>query len=172
MLASRPLATAAAPRRHPQLAARRPPAPRSRPPAASATDAPAAGGAPAPPGRRYEVTLPKPVGVVFSQKPGGPVFIEEVVAGGNADKAGLKPGDVLSSCSAYTLKAGKEGRYEREGYGDRPYDNWERVDIECEGLEFKTVMAALKSNNDRRVALLWGIKTVTLVVRRVEEGDE
>jgi hypothetical protein len=36
----------------------------------------------------------------------------------------LQPGDVLSACSAITLKAGKEGRYEREGYGDRPYDNW------------------------------------------------
>jgi hypothetical protein len=34
-------------------------------------------------------------------------------------------GDILSGCSAVTLKAGKEGRYEREGYGDRPYDNWE-----------------------------------------------
>jgi hypothetical protein len=157
---------------------------RAAPPRASAaaTDAPADGApaaAPPPPGRRFEVTLPKPVGVVFSQKDGGPVFIESVVPGGHADKAGIlvrrwgrwavdagglgpsarcsghgssvhslsssaaacphthplpsrlppasppQPGDILSGCSAVTLKAGMEGRYERVGHGDRPYDNWE-----------------------------------------------
>jgi hypothetical protein len=39
--------------------------------------------------------------------------------------------------------------------------------IDTEGLKFNTVMSALKSNNDR-----WGIKTVTLVIRRVEGGAE
>ncbi|KAI8469298.1 MAG: hypothetical protein J3K34DRAFT_522286 [Monoraphidium minutum] len=119
------------------------------------------------PGQRFSVTLPKPVGVVFSQKEGTPVFIESVVPGGNADKAGILPGDILSQCSAITLKAGKEGAYEREGHGARPYDNFDSVMIDTEDLAFKTVMAALKSNNDR-----WGVKTVTLVVRRLpaEEG--
>lgn len=121
------------------------------------------GDSPQLPGKRYSATLRKPVGVVFSQKDGGPVFIESVTPGSNADKAGFKAGDVLNQCSAVTLKAGKEGRYEREGYGDRPYDNWETVMIDTEGLKFETVMNALKSNSER-----WGINTVTLVVRRVE----
>jgi hypothetical protein len=45
----------------------------------------------------------------------------------------LQVGDVLDQCSAVVLKAGKEGQYEREGYGQRPYDNWETVMIDCNG---------------------------------------
>jgi hypothetical protein len=41
---------------------------------------------------------------------------------------------VLSKCSAVVLKAGKEGQYEQEGYGQRPYDNWETILFDCEGL--------------------------------------
>jgi hypothetical protein len=41
---------------------------------------------------------------------------------------------VLTRCSAVMLKAGKEGQYEREGYGQRPYDNWETIMFDCEGL--------------------------------------
>lgn len=29
--------------------------------------------------------------------------------------------------------ASQEGQYEAEGYGQRPYDNWERVMLDCEG---------------------------------------
>ena len=43
-------------------------------------------------------------------------------------------GQVLSKCSAVVLKAGKEGQYEQEGYGQRPYDNWETILFDCEGL--------------------------------------
>jgi hypothetical protein len=35
------------------------------------------------------VTLRKPVGVVFAQDKGGPVFVEELTPGGNADKSGI-----------------------------------------------------------------------------------
>lgn len=45
----------------------------------------------------------------------------------------LQVGDVLDQCSAIVLKAGKEGQYEKEGYGQRPYDNWETVMIDCNG---------------------------------------
>jgi hypothetical protein len=48
-------------------------------------------------------TLPKPVGVVFSQKEGGPVFIESVVPGGNADKAGIKVGRQAGRCTPRLL---------------------------------------------------------------------
>lgn len=114
------------------------------------------------------VTLRKPVGVVFAQNKTGPVFVEELTAGGNADKSGLvQVGDVLSQCSAVVLKAGKEGQYEREGYGQRPYDNWETIMFDCENQEFKTVMSALKSNNER-----WGFMNVTLVFRRPSGPQE
>lgn len=114
------------------------------------------------------VTLRKPVGVVFAQNKGGPVFVEELTPGGNADKSGVvQVGDVLTKCSAVVLKAGKEGQYEKEGYGQRPYDNWETVMFDCENKEFKTVMSALKSNNER-----WGIMTATLVFRRPAGPEE
>jgi len=77
-----------------------------RPPLAAAPPESEAATAPAAAGKRYEVTLPKPAGVVFASKEGGSVFIESVVPGGNADKAGLKAGDVLTACSAVTLKVG------------------------------------------------------------------
>ena len=62
----------------------------------------------------------------------------------------MAQGDVLTSCSAVVLKSGQEGG-EAEGYGERLYDNWERVTFDCKGQAFKTVMSALKSNNPR-----WG----------------
>ena len=49
--------------------------------------------------------------------------------GGNADRLGgrIRVGDQLVACSATVLKAGKEGEFEREGYGQRPYDNFETI---------------------------------------------
>ncbi|GIL93040.1 hypothetical protein Vretimale_19077 [Volvox reticuliferus] len=90
------------------------------------------------------------------------VYVAEVVEGGAAARTGrVLPGDILSKCSAVVLKAGKEGLYEAEGYGQRPYDNWEVIEYDCEGKDFKTVMTALRSNNER-----WGKMDVTLVLRR------
>eukprot|EP00879_Flechtneria_rotunda_P023667 GHRR01025045.1.p1 GENE.GHRR01025045.1~~GHRR01025045.1.p1 ORF type:complete len:180 (-),score=35.20 GHRR01025045.1:374-913(-) len=45
----------------------------------------------------------------------------------------LQVGDVLSQCSAIVLKAGEENQYEKEGYGQRPYDNWETIMFSCQG---------------------------------------
>ena len=49
--------------------------------------------------------------------------------GGNADQLGnkVRVGDRMVACSATVLKAGKEGEYERRGYGGRPYDSFERI---------------------------------------------
>jgi uncharacterized protein YceK len=84
-----------------------------------------------PAGPTYQLTLRKPLGLVLAERKtaeGPEVFVEEVVAGGNAAKDGrVQAGDVLTGCSAVLLKAGKEGENEREGYGQRPYDNWEQV---------------------------------------------
>ena len=41
------------------------------------------------------------------------------------------------------LGAGKEGEYEKEGYGKRPYDNWERIMFDCRGQDFDTVSMQL-----------------------------
>lgn len=74
------------------------------------------------------LTLRKPLGLVLAERKGPPpsVFIEEITPGGNAAKDGrLRVGDTLTKCSATLLKAGKEGEFEREGYGQRPYDNWQ-----------------------------------------------
>lgn len=115
------------------------------------------------PGKLYEVTLKMPIGVVFAQTQGprSPTVVEAVTEGGSADRAGLRAGDVLVACSAVQLKAGTEGKFEKEGYGARPYDNFETSIIDVQGLEFKTVMGALKSNNPR-----WGVTSVTLRIRR------
>ncbi|KAL6752363.1 hypothetical protein V8C86DRAFT_2757499 [Haematococcus lacustris] len=111
----------------------------------------------------YTLTLRKPVGIAFAQKAvGEPVLVDEVIPGGIADKTGrVRVGDILTRCSAVVLKAGTEGQFEREGYGQRPYDNFSKVMFDCRGQDFKSVMAALKSNNSR-----WGIMDVTLVFTR------
>ena len=36
-------------------------------------------------------------------------------------------------CSATVLKDGMEGKYEKEGYGQRLYNNWEKIMFDCEG---------------------------------------
>lgn len=67
-------------------------------------------------------------------------MVEEIVAGGNADKAGrVQVGDVVRKCSATVLKAGKEGQYESEGYGQRPFDNWEVIMFDCDGQVWRVV---------------------------------
>jgi hypothetical protein len=63
--------------------------------------------------------------------------------------------------SAVTLKAGKEGQYENEGYGQRPFDNFEKSMMTCVGQDFDTVVQAIASNNAR-----WGYRTVDLVILR------
>ena len=91
------------------------------------------------------------------------VIVEEIVPGGNAEKSGkIHVGDIVSRrvqsklgmaacvphddnlvgsrdipalyrCSATVLKDGMEGKYEKEGYGQRLYTNWEKIMFDCEG---------------------------------------
>ena len=113
--------------------------------------------------KRIKETIKKPLGIVLAEnKETGEVFIEEIQPEGNAAATtNLQVGDVLVSTSATVLKAGKDGEYEREGYGQRPYDNWETVEFDCVGQDFTTVMSAIASNNPR-----WGINTVTVTFER------
>ena len=108
----------------------------------------------------YDVTIAKPMGMVLEEtkeanKSLGSVVVAEVLPDSNAEKAGVKAGDVLVSCSAVTLKAGKEGEFEKTGYGGRPFTNWEKVVFNTKDQTFDTTMAALASNNER-----WGFTTV------------
>jgi PDZ domain len=89
------------------------------------------------------------------------VLVEEVTPGGNAEKAGVQPGDIIVEVSAYVLKQGMEGQYENEGYGQRPYTNWEKTMLRCEGVPFETCMNAIASNNER-----WGIRDCQLILLR------
>lgn len=97
-------------------------------------------------------------------------------------------GDKLIRCSATVLKSGNDYVSAKEGYGDRPYDNWEVVMFDCRGEDFNTgdghammlhpqrqglsagnrcsrallaVMSALGSNNPR-----WGINEITIELQR------
>ncbi|PSC73495.1 fatty acid-binding adipocyte [Micractinium conductrix] len=130
-----------------------------RPHRLTVRSAAAEGAGPAAP-QTLRLTLRKPLGLVLAERPGPPVqvFIEEITAGGNAAKDGrLKVGDVLVGCSATLLKTGKEGEFEREGYGAR-------VMFDARGKQFDTVMAALGSNSER-----WGIFDVELEVERAAQ---
>ncbi|CAK0751030.1 hypothetical protein CVIRNUC_002036 [Coccomyxa viridis] len=113
--------------------------------------------------RIVQVTLKKPMGLILADsKTSQNVFVEEVIPDGNAEKSGkVQVGDILSRCSATVLKDGREGKYEKEGYGQRLYTNWEKIMFDCEGEDFDTVMKALSSNTER-----WGIFDVTLELKR------
>ena len=110
--------------------------------------------------RRYRVTIRQPLGIVLAEDAkNGRIVVEEVVSGGNAARDGrVAVGDVLTGCQAVTLKEAKmSGSFEKEGYGARPYDNWERIWVDAVGLRYETVMSALSSNNPR-----WGISSIEL----------
>jgi len=79
------------------------------------------------------VTLRRPLGIIFGERgSGGVVFVEELVTDGNAARDGtVQVGDVLVRCSATVLKSGKDVVSAAEGYGDRPYDNWEQLMFDC-----------------------------------------
>lgn len=128
---------------------------------AAAADAPAGAGG----SRRYRVTIRQPLGIVLAEDAkNGRIVVEEVVSGGNAARDGrVAVGDVLTGCQAVTLKEAKmSGSFDKEGYGARPYDNWERIWVDAVGLQYETVMSALSSNNPR-----WGISSIEL---ELEQG--
>lgn len=91
------------------------------------------------------------MGLVLAERvPTGEVFVEEVVAGGNAAATGqVRVGDVVSKTSATVLKSSSKDTYGKAGHGDRLYDSWETVEFDCQGQKFDTVMSAIGSNNER-----------------------
>jgi hypothetical protein len=80
----------------------------------------------------------------------------------------LQAGDVISECSSVVMKADAvSGEFENEGYGKRPYTNWEKRMFGCENEDFNVVMNAIGSNNER-----WGYTSVDLVIRRPSESGQ
>lgn len=110
------------------------------------------------------VTIKQPLGITLAENVTDKlVFVESIEPGSNADKNGqVSVGDILVGCSGVVLKEAKlSGSFEKEGYGQRPYDNWETVYFDCRGKQYDTIMAALSSNNPR-----WGINTITLGLKK------
>jgi len=117
--------------------------------------------------QQYDVTIRKPMGVVLEEVANGTqkniasVYVAEVVPGSNAEKMGVREGDLLVSCSAVTLKAGKEGAYAKQGHGGRPFDNFQKGVFVSANQTFDITMAAIASNNER-----WGFNTVDCTFAR------
>merc|ERR1711966_221412 len=110
----------------------------------------------------------KPLGVILEEVHDGKgAFVVQVNEGSNAEKAGVQVGELLVACSAATLKAGKEGAYANQGYGGRPFDNWEIVMFPCIDTPFKSIMQALASNNER-----WGIDSISVVLAPKKEEPQ
>ncbi len=96
----------------------------------------------------YRVSIKQPLGLVLAASSDGRVFVEEIKPGSNADKVGgIMVGDVVTGCSAVTLKESKSGLYSTQGHGARPYDNFDEIWVDTRNLQFDTVMSALSSNN-------------------------
>lgn len=112
--------------------------------------------------QRFSVTLRKPMGMVLAEGKNGEVFVESLVEGGNAAEEGsIQVGDVVRQTRAYVLKEGKSGEYAKRGHGARPFEDYIPIMFDCDGEDFKTVMAAIASNNER-----WGIFEVELSLSR------
>lgn len=112
--------------------------------------------------QRINVTLRKPMGMVLAEGKDGNVFVESITEGGNAAEDGsIKVNDIVRRTSAYVLKEGKSGEYAKRGHGARPFEDYVPIMFECDGEDFKTVMAAIASNNER-----WGIFNVELELSR------
>lgn len=109
--------------------------------------------------------MEKPLGIVFEEVADdkGAVVVQ-VGPGSNAERAGVKVGERLVAVSATTLRAGKEGEYAKTGHGGRPFDNFEIVMYPCKNDDFRSILKAFASNNER-----WGINHVSIVLE--PEGD-
>jgi hypothetical protein len=133
-------------------------------------------------GEYFTATIQKPLGLIlaedFSTKQ---VKIESIDPGSNADAVGIfKPGDILVSCSAIMMREGDKSKsiYNRNSRGkkggccstgcpDCPFNvsNWTKVDFDCRGKSFDTVVAALSSNSARWIRSNAPI-TITITVHR------
>lgn len=99
----------------------------------------------------YEVSLDKPLGIIFEEIDAGKgLFVQDLVEGGNAERSGnVKIGDILVGITAVKIVGAK----------------YERRLIPCRGFDFETMVGAVESN-DRK----WGCDDVILMLERPEEA--
>lgn len=100
----------------------------------------------------YEVTLPKPLGIVFEEiEAGRGLYVQDLVEDGYAALSGqIKPGDVLVGMTAVKIVGAK---YERRMIPARKFD-------------FDTMVGAVTSNDPK-----WGCNEVVLMFERPGECD-
>jgi hypothetical protein len=101
----------------------------------------------------YEVSLTKPLGIVFEEiEAGKGIFVQELVEGGLAERQGkIQPGDVLVAITAVKIVGAK----------------WERRLIPARKFDFDTVVGAISSNEPK-----WGCADVVLLFERPGESDQ
>lgn len=100
----------------------------------------------------YEVSLDKPLGIIFEEiELGKGLFVQELVEGGNAELSGkVKVGDNLVGITAVKIVGAK----------------FERRLIPCRGFDFDTMVGAVGSNDPK-----WGCNDVVLLLERPDEAD-
>mmetsp|Transcript_1212 Transcript_1212/g.2120 ORF Transcript_1212/g.2120 Transcript_1212/m.2120 type:complete len:218 (-) Transcript_1212:111-764(-) len=100
----------------------------------------------------YEVSLTKPLGIVFEEiEAGKGVYVQDLVEDGLAARQGkIQPGDVLVGITAVKIVGAK----------------WERRLIPARTFDFDTVVGAISSNEPK-----WGCNDVVLLFERPGESD-
>lgn len=103
----------------------------------------------------YEVSLPKPLGIVFEEisesatRKG--VVVVDLVEGGNAERlTNIQKGDLLVGMTAVKIVGAK----------------WERRLIPARKFDFDTVVGAIMSNDAK-----WGCQDVVFMLERPTEAD-
>jgi hypothetical protein len=95
--------------------------------------------------------IPRPLGIVFEESPDGKCVAVEVVPDSNAEKAGVKPGDILRMCSAVAVGKSKVtvGTFAVEpSLGMRKKSANKRACFVAEGVSFGNCVDAVVSNNE------------------------
>lgn len=100
----------------------------------------------------YEVSLTKPLGIIFEEiEAGEGVFVQDLVEGGLAERQGkIQVGDVLVGVTAVKVVGAK----------------WERRLIPARKFDFDTTVGAIGSNEPK-----WGCGDVVLMFERPSESD-
>eukprot|EP00741_Cyanophora_paradoxa_P001376 tig00000480_g1332.t1 len=80
------------------------------------------------------VELKKPMGMVLEEADDGNVFVASVVAGGAAEQAGVRAGDVISKVMGTFIIDSSRGKFESKL-------------VDAKGMKLKTVMDAITSND-------------------------
>lgn len=101
----------------------------------------------------YEISMVKPLGIVFEEiEAGKGVYVSDLVEGGNAERQGVvQKGDILIGVTAIKVVGAK----------------WERRLIPARDLSFDVVVNAISSNE-----MKWGCEDVVLQFERPSDVED